>query len=221
MLSIARLNSAPEIFYSLQGEGTRCGTPAVFLRLAGCNLACKWCDTKHSWQNGISCSISETVRLIKNFNCQSLVITGGEPLLQQEALLQLLDNLPADTFVEIETNGTITPAPELTNRVNQWNISPKLSHAGNPHATPLNPDTLATFAPLPHAWFKFVVQGETDWPAIELLALPTERIILMPCATTRHELETTRPAVVEMCLRHRVRLGDRLHLTLWDDKKGV
>ena len=56
MLNIARLNSVPEIFYSLQGEGSRCGTPAVFLRLAGCNLACKWCDTKHSWGNVILCT---------------------------------------------------------------------------------------------------------------------------------------------------------------------
>ena len=83
MLNIARLNSAPEIFYSLQGEGTRCGTPAVFLRLAGCNLACKWCDTKHSWGNGILCSVRDIAAHIRDYECGALVITGGEPLLQQ------------------------------------------------------------------------------------------------------------------------------------------
>jgi len=221
MLNIARLNSAPEIFYSLQGEGARCGTPAVFLRLAGCNLACKWCDTKHSWGNGILCSTGDVASLIQDFNCHSLVITGGEPLLQQAALSRLLALLPAGMHVEIETNGTLCPTPELEQRINQWNISPKLIHSGNPRDKALKPEVLAHFATLPQAWFKFVVQGEEDWPAIEALNLPPQRIILMPCATTRAALENARPAVVDMCLRHRVRLGDRLHLTLWDDKKGV
>lgn len=221
MLNIARLKSAPELFYSLQGEGSRCGTPTVFLRLAGCNLACKWCDTKHSWGNGILCSTKDIAACILNFACNSLVITGGEPLLQQEALCRLLRLLPDSMHVEVETNGTIAPCPGLEKRVNQWNVSPKLLHAGNPREQALNPATLAAFAALPHAWFKFVVQAEEDWAAIEALGLPQPRIILMPCATTRAGLEAARPAVVEMCLRHRVRLGDRLHLTLWDDKKGV
>ncbi len=221
MLNIARLNSAPEIFYSLQGEGTRCGTPAVFLRLAGCNLSCKWCDTKHSWGNGILCSTRDIAGHIAGFNCASLVITGGEPLLQQVPLQKLLAQLPAHICVEVETNGTLMPTPALADRVNQWNISPKLTHSGNPREKALNPVALAFFAALPHAWFKFVVQSEDDWAGIAALGLPRERIILMPCATTRTALETARPAVVDMCLRHGVRLGDRLHLTLWDDKKGV
>lgn len=221
MLNIARLNSAPEIFYSLQGEGTRCGIPAVFLRLAGCNLACKWCDTKHSWGNGMLCSVHDVAAYIRDFNCDSLVITGGEPLLQQAALARLLKHLPESMHVEVETNGTICPTPELEQRINQWNISPKLNHSGNPREKAYKPEALAHFATLPQAWFKFVVQSEEDWPAIEALQLPQQRLILMPCATTRAALEAARPTVVDMCLRHRVRLGDRLHLTLWDDKKGV
>lgn len=221
MLSIARLNSAPEIFYSLQGEGTRCGTPAVFLRLAGCNLTCKWCDTKHSWRNGLLHSPAETAEMIAEYRCDSLVITGGEPLLQQEALAELLTLLPAGMHIEVETNGTILPSPALAARINQWNVSPKLQHSGNEDKLTLPVDTLAFFATLPHAWFKFVVQSEADWPAIEAQELPRQRIILMPCATTRAGLEAARPAVVDMCLKHGVRLGDRLHLSLWDDKKGV
>lgn len=221
MLNIARLNSAPEIFYSLQGEGTRCGTPAVFLRLAGCNLKCKWCDTKHSWGSGISCSAAETAAKIAAYACNSLVITGGEPLLQQAELESLLQLLPADTYIEVETNGTITPSPALAQRINQWNVSPKLQHSGNPGCNTLPAESMHFFAALPNAWFKFVVQQEEDWAAIATLGLPRQRTILMPCATTRAELEAARPAVVEMCLRHGARLGDRLHLTLWDDKKGV
>ncbi len=221
MLSIARLNSAPEIFYSLQGEGTRCGTPAVFLRLAGCNLKCKWCDTKHSWRNGLDYSPAEIAEKLLAYSCDSLVITGGEPLLQQQALEELLQLLPASLHIEVETNGTLTPTPVLAQRINQWNVSPKLQHSGNKGSETLPADALAFFAALEHAWFKFVVQQEADWDAIAALGLPRHRIILMPCATTRAELETARPAVVDMCLRHGVRLGDRLHLTLWDNKKGV
>lgn len=221
MLNIARLNSAPEIFYSLQGEGTRCGTPAVFLRLAGCNLACKWCDTKHSWGNGILCSTRDIAAHITEYGCNSLVITGGEPLLQQAPLEKLLSLLPGSLYVEIETNGTLIPSPALAARVNQWNISPKLAHSGNPPEKTHNPEALTWFATQPHAWFKFVVQNEEDWTGIHALELPRHRIILMPCATTRAALEATRPTVADMCLRHGVRLGDRLHLTLWDNKKGV
>ena len=221
MLNIARLNSAPEIFYSLQGEGSRCGTPAVFLRLAGCNLACKWCDTKHSWGNGLLCAEQDVAAHILEYNCASLVITGGEPLIQQGPLENLLSLLPECLHVEVETNGTLLPSPALAQRVNQWNVSPKLQHAGNPREKALVPEALAFFATLPGAWFKFVVQSEADWSLIAGLELPQERIILMPCATNRASLESARPAVVEMCLRHGVRLGDRLHLTLWDDKKGI
>jgi organic radical activating enzyme len=221
MLSIARLNSAPEIFYSLQGEGTRCGTPAVFLRLAGCNLKCKWCDTKHSWGSGITRTAAETAAEITAFACNSLVITGGEPLLQQAALEELLLHLPDDMHIEVETNGTILPTSRLAQRINQWNVSPKLLHSGNAQCTALPAEPLAFFAAQQNAWFKFVVQAEEDWAAIVPLRLPRHRIILMPCATTRAGLEAARPAVVDMCLRHGVRLGDRLHLSLWDDKKGV
>lgn len=219
-MNIAQLNTGGEIFYSLQGEGARAGSPAVFLRLAGCNLHCNWCDTKHSWGRGIAMAEHELAARINSYNSPGLVITGGEPLMQAEAIEQLLTLLPQELFVEIETNGTIAPTPALAKRVNQWNVSPKLAHAGNGEAA-LAPQVLRAFSATGRAWFKFVVKGEEDWAAIDALALPQEKIILMPCATTREQLETARPAVVQMCLQHRVRFGDRLHVALWGDKKGV
>ncbi len=221
-MNIARLNrDEPEIFHSLQGEGPRTGTPATFLRLAQCNLACHWCDTKHSWGRGLEMSPAEVAARLLAHPGRSLVITGGEPLLQQDELAELLALLPADFYVEIETNGTLAPSPALVQRVDQWNVSPKLAHAGNGEARALVPEVLAAFAALPHSWFKFVVQDEADWEAIAALGLPQGRIILMPCATTRRALDAARPAVADMCLRHGVRLGERLHLVLWDDRKGV
>lgn len=220
-MNIARLNSAPEIFYSLQGEGARVGSPAVFLRLSGCNLHCSWCDTKYSWPQGIEVTEEELAARIISFNSPGLVITGGEPLMQAKAIVQLLALLPESLFVEVETNGTIAPLPELVQRVNQWNVSPKLAHSGNLQSAALCPAVLATFAATQRAWFKFVVTGEDDWAAIEALHLPQERIILMPCAASAEQLQAARLAVVDLCLAHRVRFSDRLHVTLWGDKKGV
>ncbi|MCQ2366410.1 MAG: 7-carboxy-7-deazaguanine synthase QueE [Akkermansia sp.] len=222
-MNIARLNSAPEIFRSIQGEGTRMGAPSVFLRLAGCNLHCSWCDTKHSWPRGVDCAEEEVARLILSHNCPALVVTGGEPLLQQAALVRLLALLPPreQFFIEVETNGTLPPCPDLAQRVDQWNVSPKLAHSGNAAQAAIRPEVLARFAAMPNAWFKFVVTAEADWDAIEALQLPRERIILMPCAATRAELQAAQPAVAEICARHGVLLGRRLQIELWDDRKGV
>lgn len=220
-MNIARLKSQPEIFYSLQGEGSRCGTPAVFLRLAGCNLHCSWCDTRYSWAPGCELAVDEVAARLLSYGCPSIVITGGEPLLQAVELERLLSRLPADFYIEVETNGTLAPTAALAGRVNQWNVSPKLSHSGNSAQRALCPAALAAFVETGRAWFKFVVQSESDWATIAGLGLPQQRIILMPCATTRAELTAARPAVAALCLQHRVRLGDRLHITLWNDEKGV
>ncbi len=217
-MKIARLKSAPELFYSLQGEGASLGTPAVFIRLAGCNLRCSWCDTSYSWAEGVEQSTAELVERIRQFPCQHLVITGGEPLLQQEGIAELLAALP-DYSVEIETNGTVTPSDYLLERVSQWNVSPKLRHAQQKDA--LNHAVLALFASLPHAWFKFVMQRPDDWNEVAELLLPKKRIILMPCARTREQLREARLALAELCIEQGVRYGDRLHLELWDSKKGV
>ena len=222
-MKIARLNSAPEIFHSLQGEGVRTGVPAVFLRLAGCNLHCSWCDTKHSWLPGLECGEDELAGRILAFGCRSLVVTGGEPLLQQDSLLRLLRLLPprGKFFIEVETNGTLPPCRALAERVDQWNVSPKLAHSGNAVQDTLRPAVLEGFAAMENAWFKFVVAGEADWDAVAALRLPRERIILMPCAATRAELHAAAPAVAELCMRHGVRFGNRLHVELWNDAKGV
>lgn len=221
MLTLARLKSAPEIFYSLQGEGPRIGSPAVFLRLAGCNLRCRWCDTKYSWGEGIPISEAEAAERILAFGSPGLVITGGEPLLQQAALQNLLERLPRELYIEVETNGTLFPEEPLRHRIDQWNVSPKLNHAGNDAHLALRRDVLERFAALPNAWFKFVVESENDWAAIEQLHLPQQRIILMPCAANRETLTASAPAVAELCIRHRVRYGHRLHVSLWSDAKGV
>jgi len=96
-----------EIFYSIQGEGMWTGTPAVFVRLAGCNLSCDFCDTDYSLKR-IS-SVDDVVRDVRSLgeDCPMVVLTGGEPLLQSESPA-LIDALRSDgRRVHIESNGTI------------------------------------------------------------------------------------------------------------------
>jgi 7-carboxy-7-deazaguanine synthase len=99
-----------EIFYSVQGEGTWTGTPAVFVRLAGCNLACDFCDTDYALK--FVASVSEVVERVRaeGGDCPMVIVTGGEPL-AQAATTALIDALRADgRRVHIESNGTIDVA---------------------------------------------------------------------------------------------------------------
>lgn len=92
-----------EIFYSLQGEGLHTGTPAVFLRLSGCNLKCPFCDTKH--ESFTEMTEQEIVEQVSAFPSRTIVITGGEPMLQLTASLSRLLH-GAGFTIHIETNGS-------------------------------------------------------------------------------------------------------------------
>lgn len=96
-----------EIFESIQGEGRWMGAPVTFIRLAGCNLHCSWCDTKESWGDvGTEMTIIDIVKLVKAFSLKQVVITGGEPTIN-EGLRELVATLKLrDYYVCLETNGT-------------------------------------------------------------------------------------------------------------------
>lgn len=102
--------SINEIFYSLQGEGHFTGTPAVFLRFAGCNRKCSFCDTDHF--NGTPTTAQEIVDTCASFPGRHLVITGGEPTLQLDShLLKMLKD--KGFYIQIETNGSLPVPPEV------------------------------------------------------------------------------------------------------------
>jgi 7-carboxy-7-deazaguanine synthase len=114
-----------EIFYSLQGEGFHAGTPAVFIRMAGCNLSCTFCDTDFSLKEKLS--PEAVVAHIAQYPAKFVVLTGGEPTIQPEAVRALVNLLHEQGYyVTMETNGTSTD----TLGVDWVTVSPKLSQSG-------------------------------------------------------------------------------------------
>ncbi len=98
-----------EIFYSIEGETTRAGFPAVFVRLAGCNLRCRYCDTRHAWEGGTAMGIDEIVARVDRYaSADHVTVTGGEPLLQGECGALARRLLAAGRAVQIETNGSVS-----------------------------------------------------------------------------------------------------------------
>lgn len=110
-----------EIFESLQGEGRNSGRPVVFVRFAGCNLKCPWCDTDFSKR--FSLSLEELLSEIKNFKPKSVILTGGEPTIQN-GIPELVAALKQEGYwIGVETNGT--KAPDWLSFVDYVATSPK------------------------------------------------------------------------------------------------
>ena len=98
-----------EIFYSIDGEGKRAGELAVFIRLAGCNLNCSYCDTKYALKSncGTEMTIDEILDEINKYNCSNITLTGGEPLIHRD-IDKLIDKLILNGYqINIETNGAV------------------------------------------------------------------------------------------------------------------
>jgi len=231
---MARLPSGePEIFASIQGEGASAGRPSTFVRLSLCNLACTWCDTRYTWDwehydqqsEIVRVESAEVVARVTTLGVENVVITGGEPLLQQNALSEPVESLVrAGHRVEFETNGTLEPQAVLAERVAQWNVSPKLANSDNLLSRRLGDGPLRWFAGTEHAWFKFVIDAPTDLDEVEGLVrryeVPRRRVILMPQGTSTTQLDERSAWLAEGCARRGYRFSTRLHILLWGDRRG-
>jgi len=105
-----------EIFYSIQGEGSKVGLPCIFIRLTYCNLRCTYCDTEYAFYDGEEMSIPEIVNKIKEYKCNLVEITGGEPLVQSESLDLMKQLCDLNYEVMLETGGSL-PVDEVDRRV--------------------------------------------------------------------------------------------------------
>jgi len=235
LLKVSRQpDGCPEIFYSVQGEGINVGKPAVYLRLSLCNLACTWCDTKYTWdwkrydpnKQIIEMPPEEIEREILRYDCKYLVVTGGEPMIQQRQLIPLLKRLKNKGFrIEIETNGTIVPAPELANLIDHWSVSPKLGNSGNPLSSREVAESYVFFGRLPSTYFKYVIENEDDLTEVQSIVqkynLAHDKTILMPEAKDRETLLRRSSWLVEHCKSHGYLFSTRLHILLWGNRRGV
>jgi len=254
MKKVSQKLAVSEYFYSLQGEGKTMGIPAIFLRLTGCNLICggygvekdgilrdgaNWiCDTIEVWMKGTSYTFEELIQLLNQEidfvnrlqKGVHLVITGGEPLLQQERLVQFLDYL-ANTYncrpiIEIETNGTITPLMSLDEKVQYWNSSPKLSNSGMPNNKRIASETLTWFNQNPKTIFKFVIANKGDFKElwenwIQLGLIDAKKVMLMPAADSIEQLLDRNQMIATFCIQYQLRMCTRLHIEIWNQLTGV
>lgn len=243
-MKLAVLNNEPEIFYTIQGEGISLGTPAVFVRLSLCNLHCVWCDTPYTWNwentkfahlddkkydkatNITTVDIDEVIEAVKAFNCELVVFTGGEPLLQQRELVQLfviLRNL--GHRIEVETNGTIVPSQELAKLVNRFNVSPKLANSGNPQKLREREVAMHDLAGRLNTSFKFVIATEDDLEEVKALIVKYEIdpsvVYLMPEGRTDDEIRAKSKWLVDICKSKQYKFSTRLHVLIWGAKQGV
>lgn len=235
LLSVSKQASGqPEIFHSIQGEGITAGTPAVFLRLAFCNLKCIWCDTKYTWdwrsyskqEEVVEMSLQEIEQRILTHDCRHIIVTGGEPLIQQNKLVSLLTALKKKRlYIEIETNGTIIPDSRLTRMVDQWNVSPKLENSGNPLSLREISGAYRFYVNLPSTFFKYVIQAQDDLNEVKELTcrygIANNRVILMPEATSKEALIDRSKWLVEACKKHGYKFSTRLHILLWGNNRSV
>lgn len=243
-----------EMFYSLQGEGPTAGVPAVFLRTGGCNLLCgdpedpdapqeelepneesgaTWvCDTIETWRNSSPTSVETIIESWENRGWLNLlqsgrahlILTGGEPLLHESALIALLDEADVQV-VEIETNGTIEPGSEMLYHVDHFNVSPKLSNSGMDEDDRINADALESFQEDIRSTFKFVVSDRDDlaeiYELIDDYQLPEKRVMLMPAGASQEQLNETKQFVAEACLEHNFEFCSRYQVDLWNQATGV
>lgn len=232
----------PEVFASLQGEGPSAGMPVAFIRLSRCNLTCTWCDTAYTWRfegdnrphrdgvvferkaNQVKLSPKEAAERIAATGQNRLVITGGEPLMQGGALAEVLEHLP-DIAVEVETNGTTKAPPRLDIRIDQYNVSPKLAHSGNPAELALIPERLEAYAADPRAFFKFVIAKPGDVEEVLVIVgahrVPASRVFLMAEGTTSKALRARQVWLSDLALKHGFRMSDRMHIHLYGDTRGT
>jgi 7-carboxy-7-deazaguanine synthase len=196
-------------------------------------LHCSWCDTKYTWdferfsyeKEVREQAAEEAASIVNASSTRRLVLTGGEPLLQQRALAPFFEALARDVFVEVETNGTIAPEPATLSRVNQWNVSPKLGNAGDPLQFRIRPAVLGVLRDAASSYLKLVVHGDADYAEADALvaqlAWPRERVLFMPEASDRDTLRARALPVAEAARARDFRFSSRLHLELWGGRRGT
>ena len=146
-----------EIFHAIQGESTFAGRPCVFVRLAGCDLRCTWCDTAYAFTAGDTRSVDEVVTEVTAYGCNLAEITGGEPLLQPDVYPLMERLIATGQTVLLETGGHRSLARVPASVIKVMDI--KCPGSGEAQATDWSNLTCL----LPHDEVKFVITDRADY----------------------------------------------------------
>ena len=208
-----------EIFYSIEGEGIEIGRPEVFVRLSGCNLRCVWCDTKYAWENGKEMSVEEVIEEVKKYPCKNVSITGGEPLLQREELLELIRKLKdLGYWIQINTNGTIFDE-EIFRLVDLISMDCKCPSSGMRSNLEVLKKTREKFDS--KTQFKFIISDKKDYEYARkvVFSLKASTIVFQPEWGNRKFTKD----LVELIKRNglNVRVILQQQKMIWGAKRGV
>ncbi len=207
-----------EIFHSIQGESTFAGLPCVFIRLAGCNLRCAWCDTEYAFHEGRSLSMEDVLREVDRFDCPLVEVTGGEPLLQAECVPLLDALLGRGRTVLLETGGSLPleSVPKGVVRI----IDVKCPGSGESHRNRF--ENLAHLVPCDE--LKFVVADRADylWAARQVRERDLARRCAVLFSPVHGALDPGQLAAWVLEDRLAVRLQIQMHKVLWPGtERGV
>jgi len=223
-----------EIFLSIQGEGHLAGVVSVFVRLAGCSLRCRWCDTPYALKadQGKNLTIDEIINEVLQYDCSHVVVTGGEPLISVDLPLLLQKLKQNNKHITLETSAVqyrsivcdlVSISPKLTNSIPTE--GPYAAFAETHRENRLNIAAIRSFIESHDYQLKFVVCNKSDLDEIEeilaqLPPIPKEKIMLMSQARTKQQHRQLGPAVAEMCIRKGFRYCPRLQIELWGSRRG-
>jgi len=213
---------------TFQGEGPGIGQPVMFLRLAGCNLACSFCDTPYSWDwNRFApkdeikrMTVQEVANELSHPGLKSLVVSGGEPMLQEKALCELRLSLPG-WWMEIETAGTIYPQhPHVFNR---YTVSLKLENSENPFHKRIRPTAIEALKLTRRAVWKFVVGKPKDLDEVDDLVseYKLNPVYIMPEGITAEKIIQTTAEIADGVIARGYNLTTRLQILTYGNRRAV
>lgn len=205
-----------EIFRSIQGEGTRAGLPCSFVRLAGCNLRCRYCDTAYAREGGEEMAAADIIGAVRAFGLGLVQVTGGEPL-AQPGCLALLDGLVREGLeVLLETNGSMDLSQVHPGVVRIMDI--KCPSSGFSHA--VRWENIELLNSRDEVKFVIADRGDFDW-ARDVVAreglLERCAVLLSP---VHGELEPARLAEWMLGAGLEARLQLQLHKLVWGEERG-
>ena len=208
-----------EIFKSIEGEGIAIGKLEVFVRLAGCNLNCSWCDTKYALENGKKKPIEEIIKEVQKYCLKNVSITGGEPLLQKSELLELVTNLKTlDYWIQLNTNGTIFDQ-QIFKKSDLISMDCKCPSSQMKSDIEVLKKTIQLFDY--KSQIKFVISNNQDYKFAKniISSIKASTVVFQPEWKSRLLTEELVNKVKNDCLNVRVILQQ--HKTIWGERKGV